>query len=146
MVAGPHAASAAVASDPFHGLVAELEARSAALEGSETKADIKLRKRLDKVVKMLDKASGLDAELKAAGKAAKRLAKLYPGEMAPGNGADAATLYDLVTDPEGIRGASTTSCGRDLQTAQATSGDWRTPPSTSSTTHPTASAATRPRP
>lgn len=77
-------ASDAVA-DPFtsffDNLIVELEARSTALEGSTDKAEIKQKKTIDKLLKAFAKDStGLDKDLKAAGKAIKKLAKAFPGD------------------------------------------------------------------
>lgn len=66
-------------------LIDELAARSAALEGATDKAEQKRKKTLDQLLKGFAKdAKGPDKDLKAVGKAAKKLAKVYPEEFSPG--------------------------------------------------------------
>jgi len=85
-------------------LIAELEARSAALEGSEDKAEQKQKKTVDKLLKLFAKDSkGPDKDMKAAGKAAKSLAKVFPQEFPSPESAQPAgvaedTLADLILD------------------------------------------------
>lgn len=97
-------ASAAQA-DPFtthlDALIAELDLRSAALDGATDKVELKQKKTLDKLLKLFAKESkGPDKDLKAAGKAAKSLAKVFPEEFASEGAATAglseATLADLI--------------------------------------------------
>jgi len=81
-------AAAVIQADPFtthlDPLIAELEARSAALEGATDKLELKKKKTIDKLLRVFDKDSkGPDKDLKAAGKAAKKLAKVYPEEFLP---------------------------------------------------------------
>ena len=90
-------ASAAPFTSYLDGLIAELEARSEALEGSTDKDEIKLKKGIDKILKGFMKTStGPDKDLKTAGKSVKKLVKLYPDEMVPGGGGDGDTLYDIL--------------------------------------------------
>jgi hypothetical protein len=91
-------ASAAPFTSYLDDLIVELESRSAALEGSLIKEEIKLKKGIDKILKKFVKdSSGPDKDLKNVAKAAKSLTKLFPEEMNPGKGGgDGNTLYDLV--------------------------------------------------
>lgn len=65
-------------------LIAELQARSAALADSTNKTEIKLKKAIDKILLSFEKPSpNLMTDIKLLGNAAKSLAKLFPDEFVP---------------------------------------------------------------
>lgn len=93
------AAQADPSVDYLDPLIAELEARSAALEGSEDKDEQKQKKTIDKLLKGFAKESkGPDKDLKAAGKAAKKLAKVFPEEFSDPAMLSAAVAEDDLAD------------------------------------------------
>lgn len=77
-------------------LISEMEARAAALSNATEKADLKIKKTLDKLLAGFNKkpSTSLATDLKLLGKAAKKLAKLYPEEFG------LVTLSGATAEPE----------------------------------------------
>lgn len=69
----------------FDALIAELQARSASYTNVEDKAEVKTKKKVDKVIASFYKkpSVALDKDLKLAAKVSKQLTKLFPDEFAP---------------------------------------------------------------
>lgn len=77
-------------------LIAELQARSAALTGTTNKIEIKQKKAIDKVLASFDKESlSILTDLKLVAKAAKSLVKAFPEEFMP-------APQPLVVEPKGV--------------------------------------------
>lgn len=92
---GPGARAAVT--DDFTGLVAELQTRVDALSGSSDKTDRKQAKAAQKAIGIIEKSTkSLASDIKAAGKAAKKLRKAFPGDFAMAPAAAAPTLGELL--------------------------------------------------
>ena len=89
-------ATAAPFTEHLDPLIAELQARSAALTGTTNKIEIKQKKAIDKVLASFDKESlSILTDLKLVAKAAKSLAKAFPEEFMP-------APEPLAVNPKGI--------------------------------------------